>query len=379
MTDLKNVIDKELESMTFNELRNRRSIKMKRNFKIKKITVICAAVIAAAMALAVSTSAMGMWSISDLIGDFFPNRNASEREKVETYAFEVNAETEENSMQFDFSLDNVICDGNILIAQFNVTRNDGGVFTNESCPNILWGDDLIFPDIHDVNNPEDGSHVGWGGGSGSLSEDKRSFTFNRAYIDLPRTVRTGDELLIRFSSVHQLKVKKGRPVSVEPLDNGKQIIKFTVPEIEEPVPLEFKNPYGEVIFTAKLTNLSMKAVSEKLDFEHRALDSSAIPDSIDPLDAQAVADWYADYGNLGPRSMINPKFLDENMEYTENVYNGNVYRTNSFGYTEVQNPEGGTVSGKNDSVCFFGSDPELEKAKYIEWFGCIAEIPDMPD
>ncbi len=40
MTDLKKIIDEELESMTFNELRNRRSIKMKRNFKIKKITII---------------------------------------------------------------------------------------------------------------------------------------------------------------------------------------------------------------------------------------------------------------------------------------------------------------------------------------------------
>lgn len=47
MTDLKKIIDKELESMTFNELRKRRSIKMKKNFKIKKITAVCAAVIAA--------------------------------------------------------------------------------------------------------------------------------------------------------------------------------------------------------------------------------------------------------------------------------------------------------------------------------------------
>ena len=282
-------------------------------------------------------------------------------------------------MQFDFSLDNVICDGNILIAQFNVTRNDGGVFTNEKLPNILWGDDLIFPDIHDVNNPEDGSHVGWGGGDGVLSGDKRSYTFSRIYTDLPRTVRTGDELLIRFSSINQLKLKKGKSVSIETLDNGKQIIKFTVPEIEEPVPLEFKNPYGEVIFTAKLTNLSIKAVSDKLDFEHVSLDSSKMPDNIDSLDAQAVADWYADYGNSGWYSMRSPKFLDENMEYTENVYNGNVYYTNSFGYTEAKRPEGGTVLGKNDSVCIFGSAPELEKVKYIEWFGCTAEIPDMSE
>ena len=37
MTDLKKIIDEELESMTFNELRKRRSLKMKRNFKIKRV------------------------------------------------------------------------------------------------------------------------------------------------------------------------------------------------------------------------------------------------------------------------------------------------------------------------------------------------------
>lgn len=47
MTDLKKIIDEELESMTFNELRKRRSLKMKRNFKIKRVTAVCAAAIAA--------------------------------------------------------------------------------------------------------------------------------------------------------------------------------------------------------------------------------------------------------------------------------------------------------------------------------------------
>lgn len=47
MNDLKKIIDKELESMTFNEVKNRRSIKMKKNFKIKKITAVCAAAVAA--------------------------------------------------------------------------------------------------------------------------------------------------------------------------------------------------------------------------------------------------------------------------------------------------------------------------------------------
>lgn len=376
MTDLKKNIDKELESMTFNELRNRRSIKMKRNFKIKKITAVCAAVIAAAMALAVSTSAMGLWSISDLIDDIFPNRNASEREKVETYAFEVNTEINENSMQYDISFDNVICDGNILIAQFVVTRRDGGGFTEESCPNIYLSDDIIFPDIHDINNKDDGSHVGRS--HNILSDDKQSLIINREFADLPRTVRTGEELYIRFSGLRELSISPDKTASIETLDDGRQVIKFTVPEIEEPVPLEFKNPHGEIVFTAKLTHLSMKAVSDKLDFEQVYYDSSALPDNIDPLDAQAVADWYADEEHLG-REKIYPKFLDENMEYTENKYNGNIYRTDEYGNKIPVHASVGSYSGKNDSVVVFIDDPELEKVKYIEWFGCIAEIPDMSE
>ena len=349
---------------------------MKKNFKIKKVTAICAAAIAAAMALAVSTSAMGMWSISDLIDDLFPTRNASEREKVETYAFEVNTETNENSMHYDISFDNVICDGNILIAQFVVTRSDGVGFTEESCPNIYLSDDIIFPDIHDINNKDDGSHVG--SSHNILSDDKQSLIINREFTDLPRTVRSGEELYIRFSGLRELSISPDKTASIETLDDGRQVIKFTVPEIEEPVPLEFKNPQGEIIFTAKLTHLSMKAVSDKLDFEQRYYDSSAMPDNIDQLDAQAVADWYADEEHLG-RDQIYPKFLDENMEYTENVYNGNIYRTYEYGNKVPISASVSSYSGKNDSVVVFGDDPELEKAKYIEWFGCIAEIPDMSE
>lgn len=373
MTDLKKVIDKELESMTFNELRKRRSIKMKRNFRIKKITAVCAAVIAAAMALAVSTSAMGLWSMADLINDIFPNRNAAEKEKVETYAFEANTEKAENSMQYDISFDNVICDGNILIAQFMVTDNDGGVFTEESCPNIYLADDLIFPDIHDINNKDDGSHVG--SSHNILSGDGQSLIINREYADLPRTVRTGDELYIRFSGLRELSISPDKTASLETLDDGRQVIKFTVPEIIEPVPLKFKNPQGETAFTANLTHLSMKAVSENFDFESLAIAATEPPSDIDPLDAQAVADNDC----LEKRSMLYPKFLDENMEYTENVYNGNVYRIDDYGNKIPISASVGSYSGKNDSIVVFHDDPELEKAKYIEWFGCIAEIPDMPE
>lgn len=376
MTDLKKIIDKELESMTFNELRNRRSIKMKKNFKIKKITAVCAAAIAAAMALAVSTSAMGLWSIYDLIDDLFPTRNASEREKVETYAFEVNTETNENSMHYDISFDNVICDGNILIVQFVVTRSDGVGFTEESCPNIYLSDDIIFPDIHDINNKDDGSHVG--SSHNILSDDKQSLIINRQFVDLPRTVHTGDELYIRFSGLSELSISPDKTASFETLDDGRQVIKFTVPEIEEPVPLEFKNPQGEIIFTAKLTSLSMRAVSQNFDFENLANAAMGLPSSIDPADAYAVADWYADEEHLG-REKIYPKFLDENMNLIENACNGNVYRIDGFGYERLMSPTIGVYSGKTDSTAVFSNDPELEKVKYIKWFGCIAEIPDMSE
>lgn len=349
---------------------------MKKNFKIKKITAVCAAVIAAAMLLAVSASAMGLWSISDLISDIFPNRNASGREKVEPYAFEVNAETNENSMHYDISFDNLICDGNIFIAQLIVTRSDGGEFSEESIPNILLGDDLIFPDIHDINNKDDGSHVG--SAHNILSDDKQSLIINREYADLPRTVSTGDELFIRFSGLREISIGSDKTASLEALDDGRQVIKFTVPEIAAPIPLEFKNPQGETVFTAKLTPLSMKAVSDNFSFDDFSMAGCELPDSIDPYDASAVADWYADESHRINRSAY-PKFLDGNMNYTENVYNGNVYRTDEYGNKRPMPADSGLYSGETESVAVFRSDPELEKVKYIEWFGCIAEIPDTSE
>ena len=73
MTDLKNIIDKELESMTFNELRNRRSIKMKKNFKIKKITTVCAAAIAAVVIVGGT-----VYAVSGRFDEFFRALSRSE-------------------------------------------------------------------------------------------------------------------------------------------------------------------------------------------------------------------------------------------------------------------------------------------------------------
>ena len=73
MTDLKKIIDKELESMTFNELRNRRSIKMKKNFKIRKITAVCAAAIAAVVIVGGT-----VYAVSGRFDEFFSALSRSE-------------------------------------------------------------------------------------------------------------------------------------------------------------------------------------------------------------------------------------------------------------------------------------------------------------
>lgn len=73
MTDLKKIIDEELESMTFNELRKRRSIKMKRNFRIKKIMSVCAAAIAAVVIVGGT-----VYAVSGRFEDFFGALSRSE-------------------------------------------------------------------------------------------------------------------------------------------------------------------------------------------------------------------------------------------------------------------------------------------------------------
>ncbi|MCM1024184.1 MAG: hypothetical protein NC395_09020 [Prevotella sp.] len=367
--NLKKIIDEELESMTFNELKNRRSIKMKKNvnFSVKRTAAAVAAVIAAAALLAVSTSAMGLWSISDFINDVFPNRTGAGRETVESYMFEANAETTENSMQYDIAFDNVICDGNILIAQFAVTRSDGGEFDESNVPNIMFNDDLIFPDIHDVNNLEDGSHTG--GCHSVLGGDKKTVIVNREYTVLPREVRTGEELYIRFSGLKELTVNPDMlSADLKDLDDGKQVIKFTVPEIAEPTPLEFKNPQGETVFTAKLTPLSMAARVDKPVFaKYDTAEYILYPDELTGYDEQV--EWYIS----NPQ---NPKFYDENMELTENnPYNGNKYIINSDGNSQQMIPVCEKVCNGDCATIIFGDDPKIDEARYIEWFGCIAEIP----
>lgn len=73
MNDLKKIIDKELESMTFNEVKNRRSIKMKKNVKLNK-----AAVSAIAAAAAVVVIGGTVCAVTGRFDEFFGTLSRSE-------------------------------------------------------------------------------------------------------------------------------------------------------------------------------------------------------------------------------------------------------------------------------------------------------------
>lgn len=339
MTDLKKIIDKELESMTFNELRNRRSIKMKKTFKIKKITVVCAAVIAAAMALAVSTSAMGMWSLSDLIGRVFPDRNG----EIQPYAFssEIN---EGSTNQFNFSAGNFICDGNNLVTEFLITKADGSEFTQEEFTTLSFNDWLVFPDITGMD-----SEIRNGGANYQVSDDGLSWIVTRTYDQLPRKIKSGDQLQIKIDGVQKfVLLTDNGGGEYQTIDDGTVIFNFTVPEIPDPIPLVFKNENGEKVFEAELTRLSMTAVADEPVFNGYEL----MPDDISDYDAQIQ--WLM-------FNIATPKFYDENMNLTNNEFNGyNCMKA----FTE-----------RNASI-LFNEDPKIEEAKYVKWFDCMAEIPD---
>lgn len=324
MNDLKKIIDEELESMTFNELRKRRSIKMKRNFGIKRVTAVCASVIAAAMVLAVSTSAMGLWSMTDFIKAFFPS---SRVDTVQSYSFKPSAEIEKNSEVYDISFENAICDGNFLLGQFVVTRSDGGELKDEDFTNVFFPDSLFFSDIDDETDS-----IGKGCATNKLSDDKRSLIINRMYY-LPRAARTGDELCIKISLADRLVKYPDKTAGKKPWCENYTLVRFTVSEIVMPVPLNFIDKQGKIAFKADLTPISLKAYSDNKPFDEFAFD-------------------------------VYPKWLDENMEYVEQTSNSVGKYDNSI------------IIDGNTAVAILVSDPELEKAKYIEWFDCIAEIPE---
>ncbi|MBD5140747.1 MAG: hypothetical protein HDT25_04955 [Ruminococcus sp.] len=362
MTEFKKIIDKELESMTFNELRNRRSIKMKKNFRIKKVTAVCAAAIAAAMALAVSTSAMGMWSISDFIGRVFPDRNS----EIEPYAFSSGV-SEGSTNQFNFSAGNFLCDGNTLITEFVVTKADGSEFTQADFLSISFNDKLVFPDMPDVD-------VSSGGIRRTVSDDNLSWIVTRTYDDLPRKIKSGDKLQVKIDGVQKLVIKtENGGGDYETFDDGTVIFNFTVPEIPDPIPLVFKNENGEKMFEAELTHLTMTAVADEPIFsKYGDAEYVLYPDDISGYDEQV--EWYIS-------NPTTPKFYDENMELTDdNAYNGTKYsiiKDDGIPQRVIPSCSKGT-SGRNASI-LFKDNPEVEKAKYIEWFGCIAEIPDMSE
>lgn len=356
MTDLKKIIDRELESMTFNELRNRRSIKMKRNFKIKRITAVCAAAIAAAMALAVSASAMGLWSMSDFIKRAFPDRNG----EIEPYAFSSGL-SEGSTDRFNFSAGNFLCDGNTLVTEFIITKADGSEIEWEDCVSA-FSDNLVFPDMSD-------EYASNGMASYHISDDKLSWIFTRTYNSLPRKIKSGDELQIRIDgtkgSIFVNDIINGEQKKYEVYDDGTVIFNFTVPEIPDPIPLVFKDANGEKAFEAELTHLSMTAVADEPIFDKY--------ETVDISGYGTQSKWHT------PSPTI-PKFYDENMQLTDNIYNGTKsHAVDGSGTEQRWNPDClKYASGKNASI-YFTDAPEFENARYIEWFGCIAEIPDMSD
>lgn len=359
MNDLKKIIDKELESMTFNEVKNRRSIKMKKNvnFNIKRTTAAAVAVIAAAMALAVSTSAMGMWSISDFIDRVFPDRNG----EIEPYAFSSGV-SEGSTNQFNFSAGNFLCDGNTLITEFVVTKIDGSEFTQTDFVSVSFGDKLIFPDMPDIE-------VTSGGTRRTVSDDNLSWIVTRTYYDLPRKIKSGDKLQVKIDGVQELVIKtENGGGDYETFDDGTVIFNYTVPEIPDPIPLVFKNENGEKVFEAELTHLTMTANADEPIFDkYDTAEYILYPDDISGYNEQV--EWYIS-------NPTNPKFYDENMQLTENnAYNGNKYNVYDDGTSQRLMPSCSKgCSGQNASI-LFKDNPEFEKARYIEWFGCIAEIP----
>ncbi|MDE6594638.1 MAG: hypothetical protein K2K44_01355 [Oscillospiraceae bacterium] len=359
MTDLKKVIDKELESMTFNELRNRRSIKMKKNFKIKKITAVCAAAIAAAMALAVSTSAMGLWSMSDFIKRVFPDRN----DEIQPYAFSSGL-SEGSTNQFNFSAGNFLCDGNTLITEFVVTKADGSEFTQADFLSISFNDKLIFPDMPDIKALSSGARR-------TVSDDNLSWIVTSRYKDLTRRLKSGDRVQVKIDGIQELVIKtENGGGDYETFDDGTVIFNYTIPEMPDPIPLVFKNENGDKVFEAELTQLSMTARADEPVFDEYE-EYILVPEGL-VADYDAFINWEIEKPDM-------PKFYDENMELIDNAYNGNKYHINSDGSTQHMSAECDiSYVGDHASILFY-DDPKVDEVRYVKWFDCTAEIPDMSE
>lgn len=366
MSNFRKKIDKELESMTFNELKNSRTIIIRHNKKMKRASAAAIALVAAAV-LTVSVAATDF--LGGLIRDVFPARNSAELDAISRYDVEPVNTTAENTMElYDLTMsNNIICDGNILSVQFYVTRNDNGEFTSDDFISHSFSSSLIFPGICDYND------VGYDSGSFSqkLSDDKHTLILTRIFSDLPVTIKSEDELYIKFMGAQKLIINsQSCGGNYQILDDGAALFKFSVPEIPAPIFLEFKNENGEKVFDATLTSLSINATAANPIFDE--FDSYIIPPDDIVSDYEAFVDWNID-------KPTNPRFLDENLNYTDTAYNGSKYIVNSDGNTQHMMPECYiSTNGSRASVIFI-DDPNLDDAKYIEWLGCIAEIPDMTE
>ena len=144
MTEFKKIIDKELESMTFNELRNRRSIKMKKNFRIKKVTAVCAAAIAAVVVVGGT-----VYAVSGRFDEFFSALSRSEisDSTAESGLPSVGGNTADMAEYYDFPEAHFETDGNVsaellgvygdsstLMLSMVITPENGVDISNMSMP-----------------------------------------------------------------------------------------------------------------------------------------------------------------------------------------------------------------------------------------------------
>ncbi|MDE6746799.1 MAG: hypothetical protein K2J72_09200, partial [Oscillospiraceae bacterium] len=88
-----------------------------------------------------------------------------------------------------------------------------------------------------------------------------------------------------------------------------------------------------------------------------------MPDDIYELMPDDISDYDAQIQWL-MFNIATPKFYDENMNPTNNEFNGYNCMTG--------------FSGQNAHI-LFNENPKIEEAKYVKWFNCTAEIPDMSE
>ena len=176
---------------------------------------------------------------------------------------------------------------------------------------------------------------------------------------------------VKIDGIQELVIKtENGGGDYETFDDGTVIFNYIIPEIPDPIPLVFKNENGDKVFEAELTQLSMTARADEPIFDE--YEAYIIPPDDIVADFDALMNWEIEKPDM-------PKFYDKNMELIDNAYNGNKYHINSNGGTQHMSAECEiSYAGDHASILFY-DDPKIDEAKYVKWFDCIAEIPDMSE